>query len=334
MPKPRDIKNMRFNNLVAIEKAKSRGGHTYWRFRCDCGNEKEIQMSGVTTGAVKSCGCLLESIRDMSIPLDMTNDEKPRTCKICENEFFGFTGDTRVFCYDCSPRGASVADAHRVQKRSMKHILVEYKGGKCVECGYDQCEGSLQFHHLNEDDKDFTLSAIKPNKISMNELRAEADKCVLLCANCHAKKHEVVDKVAVIMNLANQNERNYGIRRCKVCDSEFVSNIPYRGYCYNCSPPGLSAKDAMRTKKRAIKHELLKYKGAVCMACGYDEYEGALQLHHRNPADKEFTFSDTNLNDTDFTMDRMRKEADKCDVLCANCHFEVHYKNDDDIDES
>ena len=87
----------------------------------------------------------------------------------------------------------------------------------------------------------------------------------------------------------------------------------------------------MRTKKRAIKHELLQYKGgAKCISCGYDEYEGSLQLHHRNPEEKEFTFSKTPLNDTDFNMDRMRQEADKCDVLCANCHFEVHYKNDDD----
>jgi 5-methylcytosine-specific restriction endonuclease McrA len=215
----------------------------------------------------------------------------------------------------------------------MKHILVEYKGGKCVECGYDKCEGSLQFHHLDGKDKGFTLSAIKPNKISMDELRAEADKCILLCANCHIKKHEVVDKVAVIMNLPADNDKNYGMRNCKVCDSKFIANTPSRGYCYECSPPGLPIKDAMRIKKRAVKHELLRYKGPICVVCGYDEYEGALHLHHRDPKEKEFTFSDTPINDTDFNMDRMRKEADKCDVLCANCHFEAHYKNDDDLDD-
>jgi hypothetical protein len=86
----------------------------------------------------------------------------------------------------------------------------------------------------------------------------------------------------------------------------------------------------MRSKKRAIKRELLKYKGgAVCTYCGYDEYEGALQLHHRDPLAKDFTFSKTPLNDTNFDMNRMKQEADKCDVLCANCHAEIHYKIDD-----
>jgi 5-methylcytosine-specific restriction endonuclease McrA len=257
------------------------------------------------------------------------NDPNARVCKICGNEFYGFLFDTRIFCYNCSPRGATVAKAKRTQKRVIKHLLVKYKGGKCVECGYKKCEGALQFHHIDGQDKDFVLSTINPNSIPMSDMYKEVDKCILLCANCHAKKHEVTDKIATIMHLPMQNN-NFGTKKCVVCTSEFVANRPHRSYCYTCSPEGLNAKDAMRMKKRAIKRALLDYKGgAVCSSCGYDEYDGALQLHHRNPEDKEFTFSRTPLNEEDCTMERLKKEADKCDVLCANCHAEIHYMDDD-----
>ena len=79
---------MRFNNLVAIEKAPSRSGHTYWKFRCDCGNEKEIMKCHVINESIKSCGCI-----------SLQQDPTPRMCPICEQEFFGLLGDTRVFCY-------------------------------------------------------------------------------------------------------------------------------------------------------------------------------------------------------------------------------------------
>lgn len=322
---------MRFNNLIAIEKAPSRGGHTYWKFRCDCGNEKEIMTCHVTGGIVKSCGCMLSAIQDVDNA--NPNDPDPRICKICENQFYGFIWDNRVFCYDCSPRGSSVADAHRSQKRAMKHLLVEYKGGKCVECGYDKCEGSLQFHHLNEKDKDFTLSNIKPNAITMSELYEEVDKCVLLCANCHAKKHEVVDKIGFIMGLPQIKQQCSLTKKCGICNSEFSTNRKHRQYCYFCVPYGLTKTEGDRARTRSVKRELLKYKGgAACLLCGFNEYEGALHLHHRDPDQKEFAFSMININGTTLTMEKLKEEADKCDVLCANCHAEIHYKMNDDLE--
>lgn len=42
MPKALDITNQRFGKLVAIQKAPSKSGKTYWLCKCDCGNEKEI----------------------------------------------------------------------------------------------------------------------------------------------------------------------------------------------------------------------------------------------------------------------------------------------------
>jgi hypothetical protein len=53
-------------------------------------------------------------------------------------------------------------------------------------CGYDKYAGALQFHHLDPAAKAFVLSRDGSTR-SLSEARAEAAKCVLLCANCHAE---------------------------------------------------------------------------------------------------------------------------------------------------
>ena len=62
MPKALDLTGKRFGKLVAISKAPSRSGKTYWLCQCDCGNKKEIQTNHLTSGATQSCGCLNDSI--------------------------------------------------------------------------------------------------------------------------------------------------------------------------------------------------------------------------------------------------------------------------------
>jgi hypothetical protein len=79
-------------------------------------------------------------------------------------------------------------------RRSAKRRLVEGGGGACVLCGYDKYQGALQFHHLDPATKRFQLSR-GGNTRAFAELKAEADRCVLLCANCHA---EVEAGVAVV----------------------------------------------------------------------------------------------------------------------------------------
>ena len=54
-----DISGKKYNNLLAIRHHHTARGRTnYWLFRCDCGKEKIINKTLVTTGKIKSCGCL------------------------------------------------------------------------------------------------------------------------------------------------------------------------------------------------------------------------------------------------------------------------------------
>ena len=71
-------------------------------------------------------------------------------------------------------------------RKRTKQKFVEYLGGKCCRCGYGKCIESLQFHHKNPDEKDFTISG---KSWSFEKLKKEVDKCILLCANCHIEIH-------------------------------------------------------------------------------------------------------------------------------------------------
>ena len=73
----------------------------------------------------------------------------------------------------------------RRQKRKMEAI--DYKGGKCSICGYDKCKEVLDFHHINPNEKEFSISRKRDSKIE--KIKLELDKCILLCRNCHAELH-------------------------------------------------------------------------------------------------------------------------------------------------
>ncbi len=71
-------------------------------------------------------------------------------------------------------------------RRQVKRTLIEEAGGGCVLCGYDRCHAALQFHHVDPWTKSFELSQRGLTR-SWARMRAEAAKCVLLCATCHAE---------------------------------------------------------------------------------------------------------------------------------------------------
>jgi transposase len=72
------------------------------------------------------------------------------------------------------------------RRRDIKALLVAEAGGACCLCGYDRFLGSLQFHHLDPRQKRLGLSA-NGLALSVATARAEAKKCVLVCANCHGE---------------------------------------------------------------------------------------------------------------------------------------------------
>jgi transposase len=77
---------------------------------------------------------------------------------------------------------------------------------------------------------------------------------------------------------------------------------------------------AVSEHRRRVKRRLVERAGGACELCGYNRYDGALQFHHRDPDLKEFSIS---RNGITRSWSELCEEADKCALLCANCHAEV-----------
>jgi DNA-binding transcriptional ArsR family regulator len=72
------------------------------------------------------------------------------------------------------------------RRRRTKEILVAEAGGKCALCGYHRYVGALHFHHVDPAAKRLQIGARGLTR-ALAIVRREAEKCVLLCANCHAE---------------------------------------------------------------------------------------------------------------------------------------------------
>ena len=74
------------------------------------------------------------------------------------------------------------------RRQKLKNMSVEYKGGHCIICGYNRCMSALEFHHLDQNKKDFSIS-VNGYTMSWEKVKNELDKCVCVCANCHREIH-------------------------------------------------------------------------------------------------------------------------------------------------
>lgn len=113
--------------------------------------------------------------------------------------------------------------------------------------------------------------------------------------------------------------RKVGDTRSKrVCrqhgETQFLMDIRGTWRCRLCR----QARVAERRRK--VKKILVEEAGGACALCGYDRSDSALHFHHRDPADKRFTISHSGYT---VGIDKARREAAKCVLLCANCHAEV-----------
>lgn len=69
----------------------------------------------------------------------------------------------------------------------IKLKAIEYLGGKCKDCGLIDIPCVYDFHHLDPSKKEFTFA--KKKGFAFETIKSELDKCILLCSNCHRKRH-------------------------------------------------------------------------------------------------------------------------------------------------
>jgi hypothetical protein len=128
-------------------------------------------------------------------------------------------------------------------------------------------------------------------------------------------------------------------RVCKICGQlkdcgwnytfSSTGKPEYRTKCVECYKIYLSElRKTQRTKltnshrKRMIrgKKRAIQYLGGRCAKCGYNKAICALTFHHRDRTSKLGTVGQM----LDWSWKKLKQELDKCDLLCFNCHMELH----------
>jgi hypothetical protein len=164
------------------------------------------------------------------------------------------------------------------------------------------------------------LENLISNGKSLNQISRETGKS-LTTVRYWVKKHKLPFESK---NFSNQGSKNYGNSRvCPKCKnecniSEFYNRRGKVGgsvYCKKCT----TKQVVERTKK--LKQQMVEYKGGCCQICGYNKYIGALDFHHLNPSEKDFTIAHMRQYKFD---EIVKNELDKCLLVCSNCHREIH----------
>lgn len=80
--------------------------------------------------------------------------------------------------------------------------------------------------------------------------------------------------------------------------------------------------DHVSEKAKRIKIDLVGGAGGSCR-CGYNKNPAALIFHHKDPAHKDLNI--TRMIGLGMALVKIRRELAKCELLCANCHTEIHH---------
>lgn len=146
-------------------------------------------------------------------------------------------------------------------------------------------------------------------------------------------------KIAKIQNCSQSTIKywlkKYGIKTisntslfCKTCGEENPdkfyrrkNNTISRKQCSKC----WNRRTIERTRKNKL--EAIEYKGGKCQVCGYKKCPAALAFHHRNPDEKDFNWKSLR----NMAISKLKRELDKCDLVCHNCHSEIHWQLNNEL---
>jgi hypothetical protein len=132
--------------------------------------------------------------------LSMETLKKCISCKEDKhlNEFAYSKGKPREKCKAClkeymnshyKSNKDSYKDYVKKRKKELKNWYNEYKSNlKCEKCGENH-PAVLDFHHINSNEKDFSIGTAMGVGNSIETILKEISKCMILCSNCHRKLH-------------------------------------------------------------------------------------------------------------------------------------------------
>lgn len=74
----------------------------------------------------------------------------------------------------------------KISKELKQYIVEIKKANVCQICGESRWY-VLDFHHINK--KTVEISTLARQRVSLQRLKLEIDKCIIVCSNCHRELH-------------------------------------------------------------------------------------------------------------------------------------------------
>ena len=155
------------------------------KYCSECVDKQKHKQETILTKSCPECGCFFETplnqnTKYCSQECYATSITSPRetNCSSCGKDTTNYPEDEPL-CEHC---------VQRVQRTNRRRELIEMKGGGCEKCGYDENISVLSFHHRNPEIKNFNMSGNNLMR-KWDDVLEEAEKCVLLCRNCHRESH-------------------------------------------------------------------------------------------------------------------------------------------------
>lgn len=193
---------------------------------------------------------------------------------------------------------------HYYKKRA---LVSQLKDKPCADCGKKYIAEAMEFDYIDQKSKKFRL--VMCNR-SIENIVAEAEKCVIVCANCH--------------RIRNQTRKNSSVKTTTK-KQEYVPQMVSRSQ-------DLAAYQREKNKKSYYKHRdarniaIANYKKAQqelvrslknkpCADCGVQYGSEVMEFDHIDPSTKKFSLANARTS-----LENILIEAAKCDVVCANCH--------------
>lgn len=117
-------------------------------------------------------------------------------------------------------------------------------------------------------------------------------------------------------------EGGHSMKKCTICNKKLSGK--QRMYCSSKCKSKAHNGSYTTQKKRGVRRKLMLLKefGKQCSICGYNQNISALSFHHKNPKNKSFRLDSRNLSNR--KQESILKEANKCILVCNNCHAEIH----------
>lgn len=192
---------------------------------CECGNKilDEIKIDGKKKNLRNRKRCLVCCPYGGS-PYSVRYTVEQRRTKKLENG----RKKTKKH-YDKTKKLTGIGSTN-FRRKLRKSILVISLGGKCLSCDYGRILRNLVFHHLDEKKKKIDLSE-RSFQFGWEKIYDEAQKCVLLCHNCHGEIHsKKLENESLVISLMEEkltliSPSQLALTEKMLSDIKFMANI-------------------------------------------------------------------------------------------------------------